>query len=48
MHGEIIYENFVFDAAKLFDICCIYYRPETNVFNFLQEAVKNVFLSQPK
>uniref|UniRef100_T2M662 Activating signal cointegrator 1 complex subunit 2 n=1 Tax=Hydra vulgaris TaxID=6087 RepID=T2M662_HYDVU len=48
MHGELIYENFVFDAAKIFDICSIYYKPATNVCTFLEEIIRDVFLSQPK
>ena len=48
VYGDMIYENFVFDAPKLLDICAIFARPDEAVQSLLKEIVENVFHCQPR
>jgi len=41
--GAIIYENYLFDAAKLFDICAVFYRPNCGIEEILEEMFGNIF-----
>lgn len=45
MFGEILYENFLFDIPKLFDLCSLYGRTNGEL---LQKMVNNIFTQQPK
>ena len=45
--GDIIYENFVFDVARLMDICAVYgHGCETA--QLVGKMIDNVFTRQPK
>lgn len=47
--GEIIYESYLFDAAKLLDICSIFYKEDdNNLCSLLEEIYENIFNCQPK
>ena len=47
--GDMIYENYIFDAAKLIDICAIFQRPNNEEMQkFLGAIIENVFACQPK
>ncbi|XP_057312364.1 activating signal cointegrator 1 complex subunit 2-like [Hydractinia symbiolongicarpus] len=46
--ADIIYENYLFDAAKLLDICSIFYRPGSTVGGVVKEIIHNIFTAQPK
>ncbi|XP_048774497.2 activating signal cointegrator 1 complex subunit 2-like isoform X3 [Ostrea edulis] len=43
--GEIIYENFIFDIPKLFDICVLYGQGNGQL---LSKMIANIFSQQPK
>ena len=43
--GEILYENFIFDIPKIFDLCVLY--GEGNA-QLLTKMVDNIFTQQPK
>ena len=43
--GEIIYDNFLFDIPKIFDLCCLYGNSNKPL---LGKMVANVFNCQPK
>ena len=48
VYGSMIYENYVFDAPKLLDVCAIFDRPDESVHGLLKEIVGNVFKCQPR
>jgi len=53
IHGEILYNNYLFDAAKLLDICSIFYDNSTHktdipVNKLITDIIQAVFTSQPK
>jgi len=48
VYGHLIYENFLFDAAKILDICAIFDRPDENMRQLLTDILQNVFKCQPK
>ena len=45
MFAEIIYENFLFDIPKLFDLCALYGHANAAL---LAKMVTNVFMQQPQ
>lgn len=46
--GELIYESYLFDAAKLLDISSIYYNEEdNNLCTVIEEIYENIFKCQP-
>ncbi|XP_066910410.1 activating signal cointegrator 1 complex subunit 2-like [Clytia hemisphaerica] len=46
--GDMIYENYIFDAAKLIDICAIFQRPNNDEMQTLLGTImENVFACQP-
>lgn len=44
MFGEILYENFIFDIPKMFDLCVLYHPGNTPL---LAKMVENIFTQQP-
>ena len=48
VYGEIIYESFVFDAAKLLDVCGVFYKAGSNVCPLIEDILENIFKCQPK
>lgn len=46
--ADIIYENYLFDAAKLLDICSIFYRPGSTIGGVVEDIIHNIFTAQPK
>jgi len=48
VYGHLIYENFLFDAAKILDICAIFDRPDESMRQLLTDILQNVFKCQPK
>lgn len=47
--GELIYESYLFDAAKLLDICGIFYKEgDDNMCPLIEEIYENIFNCQPK
>ncbi|XP_050415433.1 activating signal cointegrator 1 complex subunit 2 [Patella vulgata] len=43
--GEILYENFLFDIPKIFDLCVLYGKGNSQL---LSKMVSNIFTQQPK
>jgi activating signal cointegrator complex subunit 2 len=43
--GEIVYDNFLFDMPKIFDLCCLYGSSNQPL---LSKMVSNIFKCQPK
>jgi len=43
--GEILYENFLFDVPKLFDLCVLYGAGNKQL---VTKMVDNIFTQQPK
>lgn len=43
--GEILYENFIFDIPKIFDLCVLYGEGNSQL---LSKMVDNIFTQQPK
>lgn len=43
--GEILYENFLFDIPKLFDLCVLYGEGNKQL---LTKMIDNIFTQQPK
>ena len=43
--GEILYENFLFDIPKIFDLCVLYGEGNSPL---LTKIVDNIFTQQPK
>ena len=43
--GEILYENYLLDTAKLMDLCVLYGRDNAAL---LTKMIDNVFTQQPK
>ena len=46
--GEILYENFLLDSAKLLDLCALYGGSGSKNVALLSKMLENVFMQQPK